>query len=479
MACGGSNNDAATAPNPAPASTSQATAPAQEAAAETPSEAASEDQDEAGPAPSATPADTAAADGGDDAAQAGAPVEPDAYDNANALALLRTLAVEIGPRVQGTEGEQRAATFLSDQFQELGYNVERESFSIPAFNVEQLEVLVDGAALTANAFVLASPGSVQGGLVAVPGTGSPGDFAQVDVRNAVALVERGTLLFADKVTNAAAAGAVGVMIFNNAAGAFEGGFLQPSAIPAVAISREDGLRLRDLTAVATVTASILLEGRAAVAQSQNVITIPQEGSCAIYVGGHYDTVEGVPGANDNASGTALVLELARAFAASPTRDLVCFAAFGAEEAVGASAGIAGSRALVERITNDPSREPPLFMLNLDVAGAGPTLLLVETQDLVGVGQRVAAGLSIPVRAGGLPPNTGSDHLNFEQAGASIIFPTRTGSVIHAPTDTFEAIQPDLLDETGRLAHALLRCLIVLAGGDLTPPAGCLEPTGGT
>ena len=423
--------------------------------------------------------DGAAQERGDDATTAVASAEPDAYDNANALAVLRTLAVEIGVRVQATEGEQRAAAFISDLLQEFGYDVERELFSIPAFNVERLEVLVDGAPLVANAFVLALSDNVQGNLVTVPGTGSPYDIAQVDVRAAVALVERGTLLFADKVANVAAAGAVGVMIFNNEAGAFQGGFQQLSAIPAVAISREDGLRLRALAAGAPVTASIILEGRAEVAQSQNVVTIPRDGTCTIYVGGHYDTVEGVTGANDNASGTALVLELARAFAGSPTRDLVCFAAFGAEEAVGASAGIAGSRALVERITSDPSREPPLFMLNLDVAGNGPTLLLVETQDLVGVGQRIAAGLAIPVRAANLPPNTGSDHLNFEHLGASILFPTRTGSVIHDPSDTFEAINPLLLEETGRLAHALLRCLIVLAGGDLTPPAGCLEPGGGT
>ena len=33
----------------------------------------------------------------------------------------------------------------------------------------------------------------------------------------------------------------------------------------------------------------------------------------VVIGGHYDSIEDTPGANDNASGTAAVLALARAF----------------------------------------------------------------------------------------------------------------------------------------------------------------------
>ncbi|MCI0650828.1 MAG: M20/M25/M40 family metallo-hydrolase [Planctomycetes bacterium] len=52
---------------------------------------------------------------------------------------------------------------------------------------------------------------------------------------------------------------------------------------------------------------------------------------AIVVGAHYDTVPGSPGADDNASGVALLLEVARALAgAAPDRDLR-FVAFACEE----------------------------------------------------------------------------------------------------------------------------------------------------
>ena len=65
---------------------------------------------------------------------------------------------------------------------------------------------------------------------------------------------------------------------------------------------------------------------------------------------HHDSVPGAPGANDNASGTAMVLELARVLKNLPTDTEVRFITFGAEE-LGLIAG-RGDRSL-----------DPLFMSN--------------------------------------------------------------------------------------------------------------------
>jgi len=51
----------------------------------------------------------------------------------------------------------------------------------------------------------------------------------------------------------------------------------------------------------------------------------------IVVGGHYDTVEGTPGADDNASGTAAVLELARLLRDQPRQRTIKLVAFANEE----------------------------------------------------------------------------------------------------------------------------------------------------
>jgi hypothetical protein len=51
----------------------------------------------------------------------------------------------------------------------------------------------------------------------------------------------------------------------------------------------------------------------------------------VVIGAHYDTVPGSPGADDNASGVATVLALARGFAGSPASRTVRFLAFANEE----------------------------------------------------------------------------------------------------------------------------------------------------
>ena len=51
----------------------------------------------------------------------------------------------------------------------------------------------------------------------------------------------------------------------------------------------------------------------------------------VIVGGHYDSVEGTPGADDNASGTAAVIELARLLKDTPAERTIKFVAFVNEE----------------------------------------------------------------------------------------------------------------------------------------------------
>ena len=207
-----------------------------------------------------------------------------------------------------------------------------------------------------------------------------------------------------------------------------------------------------------MTAEILVRYDPLSGESQNVVARRTDGACRIWVGGHYDSVPGVMGANDNASGTALVVELARAYADSAGARLICFVAFGAEESVGGSPGILGSKIFVQRLVDSGAIEDVTAMLNLDVAAIGSALLLVGVEPLVGLAQEVGAALEIDLAAGTLPPGTGSDHLNFAQAGVPVIFPTVLGGPIHVPADRFEAVEPERLASVGRLAHGLLGCL---------------------
>lgn len=81
----------------------------------------------------------------------------------------------------------------------------------------------------------------------------------------------------------------------------------------------------------------------------------------ILVGAHYDAVIGTPGADDNASGVAVLLELARYTASHRCNRPVWFVAFDMEEY-----GLLGSTALARVL--HASQQPIRLMLSLEMLG---------------------------------------------------------------------------------------------------------------
>ncbi len=76
------------------------------------------------------------------------------------------------------------------------------------------------------------------------GIGKKGDFK--GARNKIALVKRGELTFQEKISNAEKAGAKGVIIYNNTKGNFLGNVEKKTHIPAAALSKENGEKLKAL-----------------------------------------------------------------------------------------------------------------------------------------------------------------------------------------------------------------------------------------
>ncbi len=395
------------------------------------------------------------------------------YDNTFALGILETLSRTIGPRARGTPGETAAANFLVQTFTELGYDVQRQTFTLPFDTVTTVALTIEGESLPASALRGTTSGEVTAPVVVVPGLGSLSDFAGIEVDGAIVLIERGVLFFQDKIANAAAEGARGVLIFNNEEGGFDGALGTTSPIPAVTLDRSTGVSLRERVEKGPIRGTLRVEGGRTPLVSENIIASSGTEDCRIYVGGHYDTVVDVPGANDNASGTALVVALAQAFVGVEGSDLVCFVGFAAEEAVGGFAGLGGSSFLVSELTASGAIAEVSAMLNLDVASGGTnTVILIGTTDLTLTAAKIAAELDINTRLGSLPAMTGSDHSSFQSAGVPVLFPTIFGARIHVPEDNFDSVEPAILDSVGRLSRDVLQCLIVEAGGGLAPPTGC-------
>lgn len=81
----------------------------------------------------------------------------------------------------------------------------------------------------------------------------------------------------------------------------------------------------------------------------------------ILIGAHYDAVPGSPGADDNATGLAALLELARSLSEQPSRYPVRLVAFDLEEM-----GLLGSRAYVAHLQEQ--QQPLRLMLSLEMLG---------------------------------------------------------------------------------------------------------------
>ena len=292
------------------------------------------------------------------------------------------------------------------------------------------------------------------GSLSSAGKGRVEDFSAGGLDGMIALIERGEFSFEEKVQNAQNLGASAAIIYNNEAGNFPGTLETQAGIPALSLSRADGLHLLDLLedGEVVVDVNVVREDYS----SQNVIAIKEGtgGTIMVIVGAHYDTVSGTVGANDNASGTAILLTLA-----SELRDVelpftVGFMAFGSEE-IGLRGCVEFVRSLGPRLSGTVAA-----MLNFDSVGSGDKLVTGGDPSMVNPALEVAAEMGIPLSQEMAPLGATRDHAVFQAAAISAIyFAGDDLSRIHTPQDTSEFIDVDRLRDAVQLGLAVLESLV--------------------
>jgi aminopeptidase YwaD len=197
--------------------------------------------------------------------------------------------------------------------------------------------------------------------------------------------------------------------------------------------------------------------------SANVVAFPDVDPAEdryLLVGAHYDTVVGSPGANDNASGVAVLLEVARVLAERPARLPVVFVAFGAEEGRPGPLhqSLGGSRHYAKGLSPEAARHLAA-MINLDMIGHGDALLATLRINMKrGAHERMlglADRLGVPAREHFTPQM--SDSVPFAGRGIETGWLwTGVEPAYHSPLDTPEKITPATLDWAGRLTLATIR-----------------------
>ena len=214
----------------------------------------------------------------------------------------------------------------------------------------------------------------------------------------------------------------------------------------------------------------------------------RERQAALVVGAHYDTVQASPGADDNASALAVLLEVAKRISQIEMTRPVWLAAFCLEEQ-----GLLGSRAFTSECKK--AGRPLLGAIILECVGyasqvpgsqltppglpiAVPTVgnfLGIIGNDasrhLVGVLERCAGqvsaqlptfSLAVPSRGEALPDVRRSDHAAFWDEGYAAVMLTDTANFrnphYHQPTDTIDTLDLDFIEGVTQIVTASVEAL---------------------
>jgi len=348
--------------------------------------------------------------------------------------------VNFGARVAGTPATEKASNYLLQEYRKAGYIAEIQTFSYPKFVDLGSNLIVDGKVIAGKALNGSQAGKLTAPLVVVPNFGRKDDYANINVKDAIAIVKRGEIRFLEKAQNTANAGAVGLVVVNTKPGNLFGTLGGEVTIPVLALTDEAGKSLLEATTPRQI--NLAVNTRQGNVTGRNTIAhLPGVTQPKVILGGHYDSVVGSPGANDNASGTAVVLAIARKAAKTPLARQAWFMAFDGEED-----GLHGSKAFVS------SAKPEFLqglkgMLNFDMVGVNDRLLVGGTQSLT----KLAKSTNPEITTFG--GRGGSDHASFASANVPVLFFYRGEDPnYHSPGD--KQVDAKLLEETAQLGFDL-------------------------
>jgi Zn-dependent M28 family amino/carboxypeptidase len=341
-----------------------------------------------------------------------------------------------GTRAAGTPGYTKSVAYVARRLRAAGYRPKLKTFSFQYFRETKptvFERIAPGHEryqwsrdfLTMR---YSGGGDVTARVVPVSGSGgcAGSDFAGFPM-GAIALMTRGGCAFSQKAGAAQGAGAAAALIANDGlpgrTAPISATLFGPGTqIPVLVISSEVGSELSRLAQVGIVRVHLDLSVATSTVRAANVIAdLPGRQSGVILLGAHLDSVANGPGINDNGSGSAAVLEIARQARRLHVRPKhgLRFAFWGAEEL-----GLIGSTAYVQGLSAR-QRSRILGVINLDMVGSRNFDRIVYDGDEAPSGsRRIESAFRSYFGARRLPVEQeslggGSDHAAFAAAGIPV------------------------------------------------------------
>ncbi len=376
------------------------------------------------------------------------------------LAIVKHLSETIGIRFCGTQNEHRAAEYVADQMARRGREPRLEPFRFVGWELHSEPVLdllaPEARRITAYPMVYSLPTRPEGVEGVLRYVGKCPILGKL-MWDKYEVIEEGS-------------GEVAAWVIVREVGAASA-MPNPddmAGMPMVVIGKQEGERIR-----AWQTAGEEVRVRLAIdaefkpgALSYNIVaeqpgTHPEEGF--VVVCGHYDTEYNSPGAIDNASGIAGVLEMMERMADSRPRRSIRYIAFGAEEPL-----MIGSYWYVRRLKDAGQLRSCAAVVCLDmIACNDPTWIWATDGELriKDKAERAAEAIGIPERYGPIewvvPPWGTSDHYPFQLEGVGVLCCTWHGDIwphTHLPSDTAQQFDVQVYNDTLELCQPVLEDL---------------------
>lgn len=386
----------------------------------------------------------------------------------HAMKYLEDLTDKFGGRLTGSPAYKRSAEWAAEQFRAMGIqNVKLEPFTIPNgwergyARGHILAPVERHLFIESLGWAPSTPtGGVRGELVKVSDIDGDRIKAQADrfkghivMLDMAAVFAHGFDSFAKipatlQAFKDAGAGAVIVGDFenNNVLNAFSfdwGAHVSP--LPVAQVGKEDARLIDRLMQGGAVTIEFDYQNKVSgPTQVNNVIAeIPGRDKADewLIIGAHLDSWDYGTGAQDNGSGTAMVMEAARAIAAMgrPPRRTIRFALWGGEEQ-----GLIGSAAYVR--AHQAELGKCVAVLNTDNGAGHPKGWKVEGRKDVAAGLRdISNGLLADLSGGGLSQESSfdTDHGHFMLEGVPAldlwVEMEGYGKIHHKASDTIDKV----------------------------------------
>jgi aminopeptidase YwaD len=249
---------------------------------------------------------------------------------------VETLSLEIGERHLGSRGEAEAARYVASEFARLGYDAVCEEYPAPGWRYGRYGLSLVGGQRSFPCFpcFYSAAGRAEGTLLPMD-LGEAKRVLSLNLKGRICFVRgafKSVLASNNLAERLERRGAAAMVVTSPFRDTFSTKVVRTPALRALPVVTVSMLTALDMARHLDKSFSVSVEAKTFPHVSWNVVGRAQGTAAAkVVIGAHIDTAPGIPGAFDNASGVAVVLEAARQLRPKIRNRPVDFVAFGGEE----------------------------------------------------------------------------------------------------------------------------------------------------